>query len=103
MVVVAKVEVPDTERVPLETRDDVAVIVPPVRVLMVAVNALRIEAKKLVVVALDNSVSPLMVSFVMVVVAKVLVPSTVKSDVEVAPVVGLARNDVFCTHATPFQ
>jgi hypothetical protein len=50
-VVVASVDVPVTLSVPLEVRDDVAVIDPPVRVLMVEVIALSVVAKKLVLVA----------------------------------------------------
>jgi hypothetical protein len=50
-VVVARVEVPVTVRVPFEVRDEVAVMDPPVRVLTVPVTALKTEAKRLVEVA----------------------------------------------------
>ena len=55
----ASVDWPVTERVPLDVREDVAVILPPVKVLTVAVTALRRVAKKLedvafVVVRLDK-------------------------------------------------
>jgi hypothetical protein len=40
---------------------------------------------------------------IILVVARVEVPITVKSPVEVAPVTGFARNEAFCTHPTPFQ
>jgi hypothetical protein len=52
MVVVASVEVPLTVSVPCEVRDDVAVIEPPVSVLIVAVTAFNIEAKRFVEVLL---------------------------------------------------
>jgi hypothetical protein len=52
-VVVARVEVPETARVPCEIKEDVAVIVPPVKVLIVAVTAFRREVKRLVEVALS--------------------------------------------------
>jgi hypothetical protein len=52
MVVVASVEVPTTVSVPCEVRDDVAVIEPPVSVLIVAVTAFNIEAKRFVEVLL---------------------------------------------------
>ncbi len=45
-VVVARVEVPVTARVPFEVRDEVAVMLPPVRVLIVAVMALNIVEKR---------------------------------------------------------
>ena len=51
MVVVARVEVPDTARVPCEVSDVVAVIDPPVMVETVADRAERSVVKKLVVVA----------------------------------------------------
>ena len=44
---VAKEDCPVTLNVPLEIREDVAVILPPVKVLIVAVTALRRVAKKL--------------------------------------------------------
>ncbi len=45
-VVVASVLVPVTARVPFEVRDEVAVMLPPVRVLIVAVIAFRIVEKR---------------------------------------------------------
>lgn len=56
MVVVAKVDVPVTARVPFDTRDDVAVIDPPLKIYdvrfdIVPDSELRIEAKRLVEVA----------------------------------------------------
>ena len=53
------------------------------------------EAKNEDEVALVSVVSPVTVSLVAVVVASVVVPKTVKSPVEVAPVTGLAKNEVF--------
>ena len=55
IVVVAKVDVPDTARVPLDTNDEVAVIEPPVRVLMVPVIADKTEVKRLVLVLLSRT------------------------------------------------
>jgi hypothetical protein len=54
IVVVASVEVPTTVRVPCEVSDEVAVISPPVSVLIVPVIALRVLVKKSVEVALVN-------------------------------------------------
>ena len=51
-VVVARVEAPVTDKVPLDTNDEVAVILPPVKVLNVAVIALTRFEKNEVVVAL---------------------------------------------------
>ena len=51
-VVVASVEVPTTVKVPCEVIEEVAVMLPAVKVLIVAVNAERIVEKKDVVVAL---------------------------------------------------
>ena len=56
-VVVASVEVPVTARVPCEIRDVVAVIDPPVSVLIVPVRAFNTDVKRLVDVAL--SITPL--------------------------------------------
>ena len=52
VVVVAKVELPATAKVPLDTNDEVAVIFPPVNVLKVAVMAFIKVVKKLDEVAL---------------------------------------------------
>ena len=49
---VESVDCPVTERVPLDVREEVAVILPPVKVLIVAVTALTRVAKKLEDVAL---------------------------------------------------
>jgi hypothetical protein len=46
---------------------------------------------------------PVTVRLVIVVVASVVVPKTLKSPVEVAPVLGSVRNEVFSVHAEPFQ
>ena len=51
IVVVARVEVPVTESVPLDTKDEVAVIDPPIKALKVAEIALIRFAKNEVVVA----------------------------------------------------
>ena len=51
MVVVAKVEVAATVSVPFEKSEEVAIIDPPVRLLIVPVTALRAVVKKLVEVA----------------------------------------------------
>ena len=51
-VVVARVDVPVTANVPWDVRDDVAVMFPPVSVLIVAVIAFSRDAKKVVEVAL---------------------------------------------------
>ena len=61
-VVVAKVEVPVTERVPLEAKDEVAVRVPkvpdpPVNEEMTPVRALKVVAKRFVEVALVRTAS----------------------------------------------
>ena len=52
IVVVASVLVPCTSNVPLDVKEDVAVMFPPVSVLMVAVMGDRSVEKKFVVVAL---------------------------------------------------
>ena len=49
---VVSVDCPVTERVPLETSDEVAVIVPPVRELIVPERAESVFVKKVVEVAL---------------------------------------------------
>jgi hypothetical protein len=51
--VVARVESPDTVRVPLDVNDDVAVILPAIRFRIVAFTASSTEVKKLVEVALS--------------------------------------------------
>ena len=98
MVVVASVETPKAVNVPLEVRDEVAVIAPPVRVFMVPVTTERILEKKLVVVACPT------VSLEMVVVPRlVLDPSTAKLPVEVAFPLTSTVNLLFSVHPEPFQ
>lgn len=65
---------PVTARVPCEERLEVAVMLPPVRVFIVAVIAFNIEAKKFVEVAFASDVAPYTDKFVAVVVARVEVP-----------------------------
>ena len=75
-VVDASVEIPLTFKVPFDVRDDVAVIAPPVSVLMVEVMAFKTVAKKLVDVALVVD------AFVA---AKLLVAVALVTDSEVSP------------------
>ena len=87
IVVVARVEVPVTFNVPLDVRDDVAVIDPAVNDPNVPVEALRRVAKKFVLVAFPRvAVDELRLVIVpvaavneaIVVVARVVVPVTVR-------------------------
>ena len=59
---VARDDCPVTEKVPPETSDDVAVTMPPVRVAVVKVCALRFVAIKVLIVVVESVVIPLAVS-----------------------------------------
>lgn len=83
---------PVTVSVPFEVRDDVAVISPPVKELIVAESAVRIFVRKLVVVSEDT-----------VVVAKVEVPRTVSRPVVVALPLPSVVNALLGVQADPFQ
>ncbi len=97
IVVVARVEVPRTVRVPFEVNDEVAVIDPPVKLLMVALIAEKKLEKKLVLVPLVE------VSEVILVVAKVVVPRTISvPDAWILPSISEV-NLVLSTHPDPPQ
>jgi hypothetical protein len=92
---------PDTARVPLDISDDVATMLPPVSVLIVAAKVLKIEVKNVVVVAF-TAVNCVVDAFeatkeVTVVVASVEVPNAT------IPPLLLVVKLRFSTQSTPFQ